>query len=137
LARIDAQIALFLHENNAKIPLRYIACDGHFGNIPTLEVVQRRGLHIITKLRTDSVLYFPLDTPYSGRGRPKVFGERVDVAHIPVQYCVQETQEGATHILLFQFTARVETSVQLLHIEVRRSIHHTYAKNGDTHDSDE
>lgn len=125
LARIDAQIAQFLHENNAQIPLRYIACDGHFGNIPTLEVVQRHGLHIITKLRTDSVLYFPLDTPYSGRGRPKVFGEKVDIAHIPAQYCVQETHEGATHIQLFQFTARVRASAQLLNIVVRRSMHRT------------
>jgi putative transposase len=125
LARIDAQIAPFLHENNAKIPLRYIACDGHFGNIPTLEVVQRHGLHIFTKLRTDSILYFPLDTPYSRRGRSKVSGKKVDIAHIPAQYCVQETHEGATHIQLFQFTARVKASAQLLHIEVRRSMHRT------------
>ena len=77
--RIDAQITQFLHENNGEIPLRYIAFDGHFGNIPTLEMVQRHGLHIITKLRTDSVLYLPPDAPYSGRGRPKIFGEKVDV----------------------------------------------------------
>ena len=64
-ARIDTQITQFLHENNGKIPLRYIAFDGHFGNIPTLEMVQRHGLHIITKLRADSVLYLPPDTPYS------------------------------------------------------------------------
>ncbi len=121
LARIDTQITQFLHENNGKIPLRYIAFDGHFGNIPTLEIVQRHGLHIITKLRADSVLYLPLDTPYSGRGRPKVFGEKVDIYNIPVQYCVQTTHVGDTQIQLFQFTARVKASPKLLNIVVRKT----------------
>jgi putative transposase len=120
-ARIDTQITQFLHENNGKIPLRYIAFDGHFGNIPTLEIVQRHGLHIITKLRADSVLYLPLNTPYSGRGRPKVFGEKVDIYNIPVQYCVQTTHDGDTQIQLFQFTARVKASPKLLNIVVRKT----------------
>ena len=121
LARIDTQITQFLHENNGKIPLRYIAFDGHFGNIPTLEMVQRHGLHIITKLRADSVLYLPLDTPYSGRGRPKIFGEKVDIRNIPAQYCVHTTHDGDTQIQLFQFTARVKASAQLLNIVVRKT----------------
>jgi hypothetical protein len=98
------------HENNGEIPLRYIAFDGHFGNIPTLEIVQRHGLHIITKLRADSVLYLLLDTQYFGRGRPKIFGEKVDIRNIPVQYCVHTTHDGDTQIQLFQFTARVKAS---------------------------
>ena len=122
LARIDTQITQFLHENNGKITLRYIAFDGHFGNIPTLEMVQRHGLHIITKLRADSVLYLPPDAPYSGRGRPKIFGEKVDVRNLPTHYCVQTTHDGDTQIQLFQFTARVKASTQLLNIVVRKAI---------------
>jgi len=121
LARIDTQITQFLHENNGKITLRYIAFDGHFGNIPTLEIVQRQGLHIITKLRADSVLYLLLNTPYSGRGRPKIFGEKVDIRNIPAQYCVQTTRDGDTQIQLFQFTARVKASPKLLNIVVRKT----------------
>ena len=125
LARIDTQITQFLHENNGKIPLRHIAFDGHFGNIPTLEIVQRHGLHIITKLRADSVLYLPLNTQYSGRGRPKMFGEKVDVHNISTHYCVQMTHDGDTQIQLFQFTARVKVSPQLLNIVVRKTIQRT------------
>ena len=40
LAQIDTQITQILHENNGGIPLRYIAFDGNFGNILTLEMVQ-------------------------------------------------------------------------------------------------
>jgi putative transposase len=40
LTRIDAQLTQFLHENNGIIPLRYIAIDGHFGTIPTRELMQ-------------------------------------------------------------------------------------------------
>ena len=97
LARIDTQITQFSHENNGKIPLRYIAFNGHFSNIPTLEIAQRHGLHIITKLRTDSELYLPPDTPYSGRGRPEIFGKKVDVRNLPTHYCVQTTQWGHTN----------------------------------------
>ena len=40
VAQIDTQITQILHENNGGIPLRYIAFDGNFGNILTLEMVQ-------------------------------------------------------------------------------------------------
>jgi hypothetical protein len=98
---VDTTFTTFLHENNGEITLCYIAFDGHFDNIPTLEIVQRHGLHIITKLRTDSVLYLPPDAPYSGRERPKIFDEKVDVRNLPAQYCVQTTHDGDTQIQLF------------------------------------
>jgi hypothetical protein len=45
LTRIDAQLTQFLHESNRVIPLRYIALDGHFGTMPTPELVQRQGAY--------------------------------------------------------------------------------------------
>jgi putative transposase len=125
LTRIDAQLTQFLHENNGIIPLRYIALDGHFGNIPTLELVQQHGLHIITKLRSDSKLFFPHHAPYSGRGRPKVFGKKVDIRTLSDQYCVHTSHNGGIQTQLFQFQARVKASTQLLNIVVRRVINHT------------
>ena len=135
LTRIDTQITQFLHENNGKIPLRYIAFDGHLGNIPTLEIVQLHGLHIITKLRTDSLLYLPLNTPYSGRGRPKIFGEKVDIRNIPAQYCVQTTYDGDTQTQLFTHCTGQSKSTVVKYC--RQTDHIAQSENDDTHHSDE
>jgi hypothetical protein len=67
------------------------------------------------------VLYFPPDAPYSGRGRPKIFGEKVDVRNLSTHYCVQTTHDGDTQIQLFQFTARVKASPKLLNIVLKKS----------------
>ncbi|MBK8800021.1 MAG: transposase [Anaerolineales bacterium] len=40
-------------------PLTYLVLDGHFGNNNVCQMVQQSlGLHLISKLRHDSALYF-------------------------------------------------------------------------------
>lgn len=65
--RVTAQLKLM----TALLPLTYRVLDGHFGNNNALFMVRQCGLHLISKLRCDSALYFPYEGPYSGHGPPR------------------------------------------------------------------
>lgn len=66
LVRIKDRVAAQLKLITAFLPLTYLALDGHFGNNNALLMVRQCGLHLISKLRGDSALYFPYEGHYSG-----------------------------------------------------------------------
>ena len=68
LQRIQTMLQAQLQLIAGSVPLVYLALDGHFGNSPTLQMVQGCGLHLISKLRADAALSLPYDGPYQGRG---------------------------------------------------------------------
>jgi putative transposase len=100
-----AQLALL----GTKLPVVYLALDGHFGNSPALQMVRDCGLHLISKLRSDAALYFAYEGPYAGRGPRRKYGAKLDGKAIPDRY------RRAT-----QVAAGIETrtyQAQLLHKE--------------------
>jgi len=101
-----AQLALI----GGKLPLVYLALDGHFGHSPALQMVRACGLHLISKLRSDAALYLPYDGPYAGRGPHRKYGPKLAGKAIPARY-----------LRATQVAAGIETrtyQVQLLHKEV-------------------
>ncbi|MDE0401742.1 MAG: transposase [Candidatus Poribacteria bacterium] len=62
--------------------------NGYFGNNNTLQMVSACGLHLISKLRRDAALYLPPTAPYQGRGRPPIYGERLNPKDIDSKYRV-------------------------------------------------
>ncbi len=88
----------------AGIPIIYFMFDGAFGNNNSLQMVQQCGLHLISKLRRDSALYFP----YSGRqkkhGARRKYGSKLDYNHIPDNCLVSTETIGKirTHIYQMQ-----------------------------------
>jgi putative transposase len=54
--------------------IEYLVMDGHFGHNNALQMTRQCGLHLISKLRHDSALYFRYDGPYAGCGAPKKYG---------------------------------------------------------------
>ena len=58
LTRIQAMIVQLLNLVGKRLNLAYIALDGHFGNNNALQMVRHSELHLISKLRSDSALFF-------------------------------------------------------------------------------
>lgn len=74
LTRIQQMIQKLLVLILGTLPLEHIVMDGHFGTNNALQMVRQCGLHLTSKLRVDSALYFQYDGPYAGRGAPKSMG---------------------------------------------------------------
>ena len=88
------------------LPIRYFLLDGYFGNNNTLQMVRGCGLHLISKLRRDAALYLPPTTPYQGRGRPAIYGERLNPKEIDSKYRVSTQTQGNITTDVYQIECR-------------------------------
>lgn len=109
LTRIKGMVDELLKLICGILPLQYLVLDGHFGNNNALCMARQNKLHIISKLRSDSALYFPYSGPYSGRGQRRKYGDKLDYRNIEQRYKVLSNLEGNIHSCVYQ--------MQLLHPE--------------------
>ncbi len=114
LGRSKSMIDALLHLIAEWIPLTYLVLDGHFGNPNALCTAQPCHVHLISKLRSDSALYFPYEGPYAGRGPHRKYGSKLDYRRIPEKYLTATTVEGHIQTRLYQ--------AQLLHKEFSQAL---------------
>ena len=98
LKHLQTLIKALLRRIDDLIPVRYLVLDGYFGHNPALQMTQQCGLALISKLRINTALYFPSTRfPYTGRGRPRLYGQRFNPQQIDAKYRVStETHENIT-----------------------------------------
>ena len=114
LERIKTMVKAQLELMAGWIQVQYLALDGHFGNNPALQMVRQCGLHLISKLRSDSALYFRYDGPYQGRGPRRKYGDKINYRNIPAQYLKQTTVEDGIETRIYQ--------AEMLHKEVSQPL---------------
>jgi putative transposase len=91
---VQETITRFLQLIGDHIKVIYFVYDGAFGNNDALQMVKQTGLHLISKLRHDSALYFPYDGPYAGRGKRRKYGPKLDYRHLPAEYLQSSSLEA-------------------------------------------
>jgi hypothetical protein len=109
LQRIQKMLQTLLITIQGTIHLTYLVLDGHFGNHPALHMVRQCQLHLISKLRSDSALFFPYTGPSPKRGPCPRLGERLDVRKILQAYLKETKIENCIETRTYQ--------MQLLHRE--------------------
>jgi IS4 transposase len=102
LLRIQAMVKKQLAMLNNLVTVRHLALDGHFGNNNALQMVLQCGLHLVSKLRCDSALYFVYDGPQKSRGPRKKYGKKIDYRNIPEKYLVEKHVEGNIETRIYQ-----------------------------------
>ena len=75
-------------------------------------MVLQCGLHIISKLRYDSKLFFP----YEGTDNRRKYGERINPRHMPESTLVDSRTEGDILTQTYQTPALHESFAQSLNI---------------------
>jgi hypothetical protein len=90
------RMASTLIERVRPLALRYLVLDGHFGTNKVMQMVRQcLSLHLVSKLRHDSALYFLYEGAQKPVGRKRVYGDKIDYENIPSKYLVQtDTHEG-------------------------------------------
>ncbi len=69
------------------IHIKYGVFDDAFGHNNALQMVRQCGLHLISKLKQNSELYFPYEGTYSGIGARKKYGD-MNIKETPVTNAV-------------------------------------------------
>ena len=105
LLRLKRMVCELLERVKHRVCIRYFVADGHFGNNNVLQMVrQSLALHLICKLRYDAALYFPYTGAQTGKGRPKLYGSKLDFDNLPAQYLVKRFTEDAIQTEIYQAT---------------------------------
>lgn len=80
----------------------YFVYDGAFGNNAAVQMTRQLGLHLISKLRNDSALYYKWNGVYSGKGRRPSYGARVDYDNLPAKYLKSDETENHIRTRIYQ-----------------------------------
>jgi len=96
----------------------YFVYDGALGNNAGLQLVKQTGLHLISKLRHNSKLYFPYTGAYSGKGKPKKYGETLTLEGLTQAHLCSETVEKNIQTRVYQVQAWHKNFPDLLNVVV-------------------
>lgn len=116
LQQIQAMIQALLLKLAGWLSVTYVALDGHFGNNNALQMVRQCQLHLISKLRSDSALYFPYTGPQAKRGTRRKYGDRVDYRNFPAQHLKQTTVAAGIQTRIYQATLLHQEFAQPLNV---------------------
>jgi putative transposase len=86
LCFIQKHIKRLLKQIGDAFKVVYFIFDGELGHHDAMQMVSQVGLHLISKLRYNSALYFPYDGPYCGRGPRRKYGQKLDYRNIASEY---------------------------------------------------
>lgn len=96
----------------------YFVYDGAFGNNAAVQMTRQVGLHLISKLRSNSALYFEWEGIYSGKGRHPRYGKRVDYSAIPARYLKSDQTHKQVRTRIYQFTGVHQSFADKLNVVV-------------------
>jgi DDE superfamily endonuclease len=100
------------------ISITWFVFDGAFGNNYALQMVRQCGLHLISKMRYDSALYFP----YTGSNKRRKYGNKLKYAEIPDKYIQSNTLEDGIRTIIYQMTMWHKLFPDQLNIVIVRKI---------------
>jgi len=96
----------------------YFVYDGALGNNAGLQMVKQTGLHLVSKLRHDSTLYFPFVGEYSGKGKPRKYGEQLTIDTLPEDRLCERTVKKEIETSLYQVQVWHKNFPDLLNVVV-------------------
>jgi len=118
LLRIQNAIKKQLQILQPLVQIRHIALDGHFGNNNALQMVRQCGLHLVSKLRSDSALYFLYEGPQKKTGPRRKYGSKVDYKNIPEKYLESRKTEDGILTSIYQSQILHKSFAQVLNIVI-------------------
>jgi putative transposase len=115
---VQAQLARLLQQVGTPFKVAYFLFDGEFGHNNALQMVRQVGLHLVSKLRYNSALYFPYEGPYSGRGPRRKYGKKLDYRNLPSKHVQATSIENGIKTDIYQMSVWHKTFADLLNIVV-------------------
>jgi putative transposase len=115
---IRKHIKKLLEQIGDAFKIVYFIFDGELGHHDALQMVRQVGLHLISKLRHNSALYFAYNGPYSGRGPHRKYGEQLDYHKIPSEHLKSTSMDKEIKTQVYQMSLWHKKFVDLLNIVV-------------------
>jgi putative transposase len=104
LLRIQAALRRLLKTIGMVVSLKYVVLDGHFGNYPSAFMVKGENLDLISKMRSDAALYETVTETPNKPGRPRKYGNKVQMSKLDEQYLKSTSTEDNLRTDIYQST---------------------------------
>ena len=127
MTQVKAMLAQLLTLLKGTLAPVYFVYDGAFGNNAAVQMTRSVDLHLISKLRNNSALYFEWSGEYSGKGPYPKYGNRIDYQDLPQAYLKSDIVEQSVRTRTYQFTAVHKTFADKLNVVI---IHKADTKTG-------
>ena len=118
LQLVQQNLKRLLDLTSPHIKLRHFVFDGAFGHNDAMQMVRQVGLHLISKLRHDSALYFGYEGPYSGRGPRKKYGDKLNYQDIPEEHLKTSSLDKDIETKIYQMQMWHKKFADLLNVVV-------------------
>lgn len=82
-----------------------VVVDSAYGTQDYMDLIQSKGLKIISKFRNNTQLFFPANKENIKRGRPVKYGEKVVISQLNPFFLVSENVEKSKKTKIFNFKA--------------------------------
>ena len=115
---IQVHIKRLLEQIGDACKVVYFLFEGELGHNDAMHMVRQVGLHLISKLRYNSALYFPYDGPYCGRGPRRKYGQKVDYHHLPSTYLQSTSMDKEIKTHIYQMALWHKKFAEMLNVVV-------------------
>ena len=123
LQAVQQMLRHVLSLSECTIRVGYCLLDGAFGNNNALQMVRQCQLHLISKLRYDSVLYLPFTGPQLPRGQKRKYGARIDCRNLPDIALRQQTTQDGVRCAVYQLIVRHKSFADPLNAVIIQRTH--------------
>jgi len=104
MLRVQCMLQRQMTQMAGMMTVQHVVMDGHWGNNPSMQMVLQCNLQLVSKLRSDSELYFRKQDHYTGTRKPRKYGDKFDPALLPDKFLKEETQDEAYTTRMYQAT---------------------------------
>ena len=115
---IQAQLTRLLKQIGTHLKVVYFLFDGEFGHNDAMQMVIQVGLHLLSKLRYNSALYFPYEGPYSGTGPRRKYGKKLDCRNLPAEHLQATSIDDGVKTQIYQISVWHKKFADLLNVVV-------------------
>jgi putative transposase len=115
---IQEHIQSLLKQIGDAFKVVYFLFDGELGHNDAMQMVRQVGLHLVSKLRHNSALYFPYAGPYAGRGPHRKYGKKLDYRHVPSAYLQATSIDEGIETNMYQLTLWHKKFAEMLNVVV-------------------
>ncbi|MCG9126770.1 transposase [Candidatus Poribacteria bacterium] len=116
LKQLQTMVKTVMRQINNHIKPGYFVLDGYFGHNNAQQMVSQCDLQLISKLRSDAALYYPPSTPYNGRGRPAIYGDRFNSQQSDKKWCVSVETTDSVKAEVYQVQLRHKQFADTLNV---------------------
>ena len=102
MMQLQAMLQKLLKLTEDTIQPTYFAYDGACGNNAAVQMTRQVDLHLISKLRNNSALYFKWAGVYSGKGKRPIYGDKIDYKNLPAAHLKSEETKKDIRTRIYQ-----------------------------------